>query len=582
LRSEIRILLPVATLVLVVLSAFTLFSYRQALRQVADERRAEAARIARDLSTPVAAQAPSASVLSRIAPFALGVAVGDERGNAWNGAATSRTRIYSSSRGRFFPIFDTAFGPSAELRGTVAGFAPFGTAEARRVLRVDLAAPGLDAQTPRARRPALGRRADRRGARTVDDSLPPPRAGALRHPGSPRRGRRAKRRRGRRDSLAGRDLRARAGGAGARGRRAGGRRHCGARTGARAESRRGLLLLDRAGSVLALNSTGERLLGIPAPPPGAAFVDALSGHPALLARIREAVASGSGLQRAECSIELPAPADGDAVRGAPTRRLLGLTVHPLRRDDGALRGFIVLFADLTEIRRHEEESRLSESLTRIGELAAGIAHELRNSLATLRGYLTLIERRPGVEAVEDYLGEIRHETDHLQRVLDDFLMFARPGSVRLEDMNLETIVRRAALDPALGGAAVRLDLDADGGTLLRGDPLLIERAIRNLLHNAVEATSAGAEQARAMEPIVARVRRAGDEIVLEVEDRGRGIPESMRDRLFHPFATARSGGVGLGLALTRRIIDLHGGTIRVEPRPDGGTRAVVSLPATVT
>ena len=81
-----------------------------------------------------------------------------------------------------------------------------------------------------------------------------------------------------------------------------------------------------------------------------------------------------------------------------------------------------------------------------------------------------------------------------------------------------------------------------------------------------------------MEPIVARVRRAGDEIVLEVEDRGRGIPESMRDRLFHPFATARSGGVGLGLALTRRIIDLHGGTVAFRPASPHGAIFFFDLP----
>ena len=582
LRSEIRILLPVATLVLVVLSAFTLLSYRGALRQIAEERRSDAARMARDLSTAAAEQIPSASTLSRIAPFALGAAIGDERGGVLARSGDLQDENLLAPLGGHFPEFATAVGPSPELRGTVAGFAPFGKAGARRVLRIDLAAPGLDAQT-RALSVLLW------VVVPIDAALALLMILFLRYALRPYDALVAKARAAG-DTSAGADeinslIATFERGLAALVREADApvADDIAALERALAPSlESGLLLLDRVGGVLALNSTGERLLGIPTPSAGTALAEALAPHPGLLAQIRDALGKSRGLQRAECSIDLPTSAGGGAAESGgaspPTRRLLGLTVHPLRRDDGALRGFLVLFADLTEIRRHEEESRLAESLTRIGELAAGIAHELRNSLATLRGYLTLIERGPGADAVEDYLGEIRHETDHLQRVLDDFLMFARPGSVRLEEMNLETVVRRAALDPALGGAKVALDLDTTGETLLRGDPQLIERAIRNLLHNAVEATSEAAEGAASAEPIVARVRRAGDEIVLEVEDRGKGIPESMRDRLFHPFATARSGGVGLGLALTRRIVDLHGGTIRVEPRPGGGTRARLSLP----
>ncbi|MEO8093845.1 MAG: ATP-binding protein, partial [Pseudolysinimonas sp.] len=229
---------------------------------------------------------------------------------------------------------------------------------------------------------------------------------------------------------------------------------------------------------------------------------------------------------------------------------------------------------LTDVRRRDEENRLAESLARIGELAAGVAHELRNSLATIRGYLTLIERRPEEETITDYLGEMRHEADHLQRVLEDFLAFARPGSTRLEEVDLQAVVRRAVTDPALGGAAIALRLEVPGGALLQGDPQLLERAVRNLLHNAVQAEAFSPSESR----VEARVRRTAEGLELEIADRGPGVPLTVREHLFNPFVSGRPGGVGLGLALAHRIVDLHGGRIRLDERIGGGTTARVIFP----
>ncbi|HEX2162436.1 MAG TPA: ATP-binding protein, partial [Thermoanaerobaculia bacterium] len=125
------------------------------------------------------------------------------------------------------------------------------------------------------------------------------------------------------------------------------------------------------------------------------------------------------------------------------------------------------------------------------------------------------------------------------------------------------------------GAPVRVDDGGAGDTVLRGDPQLLERALRNLLHNAVQATAAGGAAAA---PIEVRLRRAADGLEIVVEDRGPGLPAELAGRLFDPFVTARPGGIGLGLALTHRIVGLHGGSVRLEEREGGGTRAVVRLP----
>ncbi len=247
---------------------------------------------------------------------------------------------------------------------------------------------------------------------------------------------------------------------------------------------------------------------------------------------------------------------------------------PCAATTASVRGYLVLFADLTEVRRRAEESRLAESLAQLGEMAGGVAHELRNSLATLRGYLTLIERRPDEESIADYLSEIRHEADHLERVLEDFLAFARPGTARFREISLTPLLLRAAADPALAGVEVEVHGSPAGDAALRGDPQLLERAVRNLLHNAAQAE----REAGRRGPVEIRVDLQPEGTEVAIEDRGPGLPPEIRERLFHPFATGRRGGVGLGLALAHRIVVLHGGRIRLEDRPGGGTRAVLFFP----
>ncbi|HEV7668098.1 MAG TPA: ATP-binding protein [Thermoanaerobaculia bacterium] len=340
----------------------------------------------------------------------------------------------------------------------------------------------------------------------------------------------------------------------------------------------GLLLLDRQGEVLALNDLGAALLGLPpfrppvrsaAPVAGPDVRELLAGRPEVLALVVPAIASGSGVQREELSIEGPGPL------GAGNRRtILGLSVHPLRRVDGGVRGHLVLFSDLTEVRREGEQARMAEGLAQLGEMAAGVAHELRNGLATLRGYLTLIERRPDGESVGDYLVEMRRETEHLERVAGDFLEFARPGSARLLPVALDVLLARAAHDPALGGLAVTVA--GEPALTASGDEPLLSRALRNLLLNAAEAE----RRAGGNGPLeIAAHRTSEGNLAIEIRDRGPGVPPKIRERLFQPFVTGRPGGVGLGLALAYRIVALHGGTLDLADRQGGGTVATLVLPA---
>jgi len=139
------------------------------------------------------------------------------------------------------------------------------------------------------------------------------------------------------------------------------------------------------------------------------------------------------------------------------------------------------------------------------------------------------------------------------------------------------IVRRAAADPVLDGTQVDIEIEDSAPQTLQGDSQLLERAIRNLLHNANEAQSrAGVEK-----PIAVRLEHGNHRIQLAIEDRGPGLPPVVRERLFQPFVTGRPDGVGLGLSLAHRIVTLHGGTVDLEDRPGGGTRVTLSFPVDV-
>lgn len=558
LRREVLILLPAALIVLVVLSTFTLFSYRGSLNLLAADRREEAARMARAVAGQLSADGPlpSGAELRPLAPGARSIAVVD---------ADGVVLVHTGEEPPLVPPpgnTPAGIGLDEALPGVVAGFAPL--AAPGRWVRVDLGAEILAGQRRALRiltvlvlgingalvllvlfflshllapyEMLLARAREVSGGRPDGDEVEFL-LGAFEQALA---------------SLAGRDARS-------------AEDDIAALERTLAPSlQSGLLLLDREGNVLALNAVGTGLLGVAPPAPGTPCTEALAEQPELCDLLMGAVTSGSAPSRAECEVR----------SGRGETLTVGLTVHPLRRADGGTRGYLVLFADLTEVRQRAEESRIAESLARLGEMAGGIAHELRNSLATLSGYLTLIERRPDEESVADYLSEIRHEADHLERVLDDFLSFARPGTVRMGELSLDRLLRRAAADPSLAGIEVRIEEDPAGEVTLRGDPQLLERVVRNLLHNAAQAE----REAGRNGPVHAAVALRDDGAVLAIEDRGPGLPPEIRERLFHPFATGRRGGVGLGLALAHRIVILHGGRIRLEDRPGGGTRAELFFP----
>lgn len=334
----------------------------------------------------------------------------------------------------------------------------------------------------------------------------------------------------------------------------------------------GMALVDLDGNVLALNQAGAMILELEGRQLPAPMSSLLQQCPPLLGTLATAMSNDSPFRRQECYLKI-----------GGRDRTLGLTLSHLTRDDGTARGWIVLFADLTDAQLEAKRERLSTSLRQLAELSAGLAHELRNSLASMQGYAALLHRAdlPAASAADTVA--LQREIDQLHRIVEDFLSFARPGTTRLEKVDLLRLAHRVAGDPALEGAAIKVRAVAsEPGTsvedwVVQGDEQLLHRLLRNLLLNAVRAQKEVAEPEAVAVRLVARPNGVNQTMTVHIEDRGPGLSTLAQDNLFVPFSTDSKDGSGLGLAVARRIADLHGARLEVLNRKKAGVRASVTF-----
>jgi signal transduction histidine kinase len=329
----------------------------------------------------------------------------------------------------------------------------------------------------------------------------------------------------------------------------------------------GLLVVAMHGEVRILNPAGRRLLGVPADAPPADFRAALAGVPPLISVIDECLATKRPIVRR--ALELPQPPS------AATH--VGVTVSPLFDQQGNLHGAICLFTDLTEIIELEEQLRLKDSLSRLGELTAGLAHEFRNGLATIHGYGRLIEISELPAPFRPFVQGIRDETDALGRIVTNFLNFARPAQLSVAPVDLRSLVDAAVAearnDPSAAAGSIAV---AGDYATVDGDEVLLRQAVGNLLRNALEACAAAGIAPHIT--IDGKVERMHGLVRITVSDNGPGIDPAARDRLFRPFFTTRSGGTGLGLALVQKIVVTHNGRVSVTAASGRGASFQITLP----
>lgn len=341
----------------------------------------------------------------------------------------------------------------------------------------------------------------------------------------------------------------------------------------------GVVAIDMTGRMLFANRAAARVLELAKPESlaGRPCQEALASSPDVARLLLEALDSESPPTRAE--LELRHRRTGG--------RTIGYTLSHVRASSGELIGAMMIFKDLTRIERLEEQARLKDRLAVLGQLAAALAHEMRNPVASIEIHAGLLQR--ALEDAEpgrrDSIAQILAEARQLSETITTCLDFVRPVEAAENPVALEPILDAVAAEAGPGAVCVSRDF-ASGGTVVLGDAAKLRQAFSNLVRNAREAAGPNGRvwirsryegtPIRLTEGAAGRSDAGGDvdddrEVVVEVEDTGPGIAPEQRDRVFQPFFTTKPKGSGLGLALVQKIIQSHRGRIDFADRPGGGT-----------
>ncbi len=355
----------------------------------------------------------------------------------------------------------------------------------------------------------------------------------------------------------------------------------------------GVLTIDRSGRLMLINEPALQILGLEAAPPVGLPVElALECHPQLAQVLQESFTMASLPNRAE--IEL-------TCRGGETK-IVGMTLSMVPGTAGEICGAAVFFKDLTYVEHKEEKERLKDRLAALGQMAANLAHEIRNPLASIEVTCSLLKRRLGDGPEErELLEKIITEVRRLNRTITSSLEFARPLELNLGYHDLQEILE-SALETAVGrrgkpAIAVERDFTEPVSCCLV-DRDQLRQVFENLFLNAFEAmgeegtlrirTFTREAPASAMTPYEPDESRGSDPwsrfdrfLVIQVADTGPGIREDAMEKLFYPFFTTKKNGSGVGLSMARKIVDRHRGLLDVESKPGEGAVFTVHLPMVV-
>ena len=342
----------------------------------------------------------------------------------------------------------------------------------------------------------------------------------------------------------------------------------------------GVVTVDADGMLVYMNPAAEKLLGLRSRDwMGQGALDELGRvAPGISTVVRRTLSTGRPVQRYETH-----------SRATPEVRVLGVRTTPLEREREQRPWVTMVLQDITDAQRLEALHRRTDRLEAVAEMAASLAHEIKNPLASIRSAVEQLTRRQGrrlADADRVTLEKLAlAESDRLSRLLTGFIEFSRVELRERREVDLSAVAAEAVdvvrqHPEAVNGAAVEL---ASGGPVwLEGDADLLHRVVFNLVLNAVQHSESGQEVRVAVSPVSEAELPAGTEFStgarLTVSDRGPGIREEDLARVFDPFFTTRRGGSGLGLALVHRAVEAHNGLIFIEAEEGRGTTFTVLLP----
>ncbi|HVL66823.1 MAG TPA: ATP-binding protein [Vicinamibacterales bacterium] len=342
--------------------------------------------------------------------------------------------------------------------------------------------------------------------------------------------------------------------------------------------RNGVLAVTRDGRIAVMNDVAHRIFGLTVKTSviGRPYTDVLKDLPDVTRILAGAFELSHLPNRAE-------------LRLKRTNKVIGYTLSQVRDGRGRVTGATLFFKDLTRVEQLEERERLRDRLAALGEMAAAIAHEVKNPLAGIEVMSGLLKRQlADNQDAQSILADIIKEAKMANAIVVEVLDFVRPIRLQVEHVAIADVVRDAVAiaesHPQRGDIAldVRVPFDLPD---IQGDPHQLRQIFTNLLTNAFEAMGGrGRVQiAATLLPLEEEVAFGSDvhgvpSIQVEVSDNGPGVPPDVMEKMFSPFFTTKPQGSGLGLAIVRKIVDAHDGRIDVSARAEGGTRFRVTLP----
>lgn len=335
----------------------------------------------------------------------------------------------------------------------------------------------------------------------------------------------------------------------------------------------GLIAFDGSGNTIVINAPGRTLLELNGTALGESYDKLLNRHDELVRMVRDCLQNGTLYRRTEI----------EAVTLDGVLRRLGATIAPIElTPERGPHGTLCLLTDITEVTELREQVALKHNLESLGEMSAGLAHEFKNAVAALQGYVQLLQSLDLNDKAKGTADSLLNEVRSLSGMVTSFLNFARPQPLQLEDVSIKKLIDECSIElqPLFEELRVRLIIEPAKEVVVPADERMLRQGLLNLLRNGAEAIEETSE-----ERIVA-VRITSDEdngqSAIEIKDTGTGIPPGQLQKIFIPFFTTKPKGHGVGLALTHRVITQHGGTLTAANSSDGGAVFTIKLPMSDT
>ncbi|HSE39788.1 MAG TPA: ATP-binding protein [Acidobacteriota bacterium] len=320
----------------------------------------------------------------------------------------------------------------------------------------------------------------------------------------------------------------------------------------------GLILVDQNGRINVFNEAAESIFKISSKDVlSRSYREVLQNlSPAFKADVDRCLNERTNINRVELEIH---------TQNAELR-YLGASIMPLQDREQKFAGVICIFTDITEFKMLQKHMAEKEKYASLGEMAGGVAHEFRNSVATISGYLQLLENKVDPEQ-QQYTGPVQKELQSLQKVVNDFLSFARPVELEMAPVSLRELLQEC-MEEVKVAASDNLDFELDGVfPEVRGDERMLRQVFTNLIRNAAESVEGTNRKGKLQ--INGSTALNGRFCVVDVADNGVGIKNEDLARIFAPFFSTKPEGVGLGLAIVQKLVLQHNGTITVETGSEG-------------